>query len=319
MPAPDITRSAKSGVQCNLSIKMARHLSSHFSKSDSVVVMAAPSHWSASSNSLLSQSGNQRCSTEPTFANAEADSHPDRFPGSPPPSGCAGTEDQHSPPACVSAPRTAGRTCSRPGDRKAHRAGFADSRSGKTWHCSSGIQGEENPRPCVARHKIRVLLGAQCLRRWRRGNARFGVCCGGAAAGTKLDTKIVATQIVLGTSERPELDAWRAASGVSSRREFMGLHAFVEIGLWRRSFVVKATGAIAMRVEQWDRGEQARCRHPARNRGIGRVLVQILRLRAHSAFAMREGELRLPLSTACRTAPLGGSSILLPRRISLPQ
>jgi hypothetical protein len=42
MPTPDITRSAKSGVQCSRLVKMARHSSSHLSKLDSLAVMTAP-------------------------------------------------------------------------------------------------------------------------------------------------------------------------------------------------------------------------------------------------------------------------------------
>ena len=56
--------------------------------------------------------------------------------------------------------------------------------------------GEENPRLRVAGNKIGVLLGVQRFCRGRGRNARLGVCCRYAAAGTSSDIVIVGTQIV---------------------------------------------------------------------------------------------------------------------------
>jgi len=42
-----------------------------------------------------------------------------------------------------------------------------------------------------------VAVGAQCLRRGRRGNASFGICGRCAAAGTKLDTEIIIEQLIV--------------------------------------------------------------------------------------------------------------------------
>ena len=51
--------------------------------------------------------------------------------------------------------------------------------------------GEENPLVGVAGEELAVPLGAQRLRRRRRGNPRPGACRRRAAAGTRLDAKVV--------------------------------------------------------------------------------------------------------------------------------
>src|SRR5258708_15357672 len=56
---------------------------------------------------------------------------------------------------------------------------------------------EENPRVRITGNKRAMTVGAECLRRGRRGDAWFGICGGRAAARTKLDAQIIIEPVVI--------------------------------------------------------------------------------------------------------------------------